>query len=235
MKIGILAALPQEIHSIIGAIAKSRSTEVGLRTYHFGSLHGVECVLVHSRVGKVAAASTATQLIDRFEVDRVLFTGVAGGVGHGVRRGDIVIGTELIQHDLDASPLFARHEVPLLGMKRFDTDPRMNAGLLRAAREIAGGRGHSVHEGLIATGDQFFSRQESVTQLRSQLPDTLCVEMEGAAVAQVCHEHRVPFSIIRTISDSADEGAVTDFSEFLNDVAGPYALGVVSGFLRRLQ
>jgi adenosylhomocysteine nucleosidase len=234
MKIGILAALPQEIDSIIGALAKTHATEVGLRTYHFGSLHGVECVLVHSRIGKVAAASTATQLIDRFEVDRVLFTGVAGGVGHGVHRGDIVIGTELIQHDLDASPFFPRHEVPLLGVQRFATNTAMNAGLLAAAREIAGGRGHSVHSGLIATGDQFFSSNDSVTQLRSRIPDTLCVEMEGAAVAQICHEHAVPFSIIRTISDSADDGAVTDFSEFLHEVAGPYALGVVSGFLKSL-
>jgi adenosylhomocysteine nucleosidase len=235
MKIGILAAMPEEIDSIVGALDQSHATDVGLRTYHFGSLHNVECVLVYSRIGKVAAASTATQLIDRFEVDRVLFTGLAGGVGLGVHRGDIVIGTELIQHDLDASPLFARHEVPLLGIQRFATDPTMNAGLLAAAREIAGERGHSVHSGLIATGDQFFSSRESVERLRGLIPDTLCVEMEGAAVAQICHEHGVPFSIVRTISDSADEGAAHDFPHFLTKVAGPYALGVVSGFLKNLK
>jgi len=233
MRIGILAAMPEEIEALVGAIDRSDSTEVGLRTYHRGTLHGVECVLVHSRIGKVAAASTATQLIDRFEVDRVLFTGLAGGVGDGVRRGDLVIGTELIQHDLDASPLFPRHEVPLLGIQRFATDARMNAQLVEAAREVAGQRGHSVHSGLIATGDQFFSSRESVSRLKAQIPDTLCVEMEGAAVAQICHEHAVPFSIIRTISDSADDGAVADFSEFLHQVAGPYALGVVSRFLEK--
>jgi adenosylhomocysteine nucleosidase len=235
MKIGILAAMPEEIEAIVGALEKSHSTDVGLRTYHFGSIHDVDCVLVHSRIGKVAAASTATQLIDRFEVDRVLFTGLAGGVGHGVHRGDLVIGTELIQHDLDASPLFARHEVPLLGVQRFRTDSKMNAGLLAAANEIARARGHSVHLGLIATGDQFFSSRESVERLRGLIPDMLCVEMEGAAVAQICHEHGVPFSIVRTISDSADEAAVLDFPHFLQNVAGPYALGVVSGFLKNLN
>jgi adenosylhomocysteine nucleosidase len=89
--------------------------------------------------------------------------------------------------------------------------------------------------GLIATGDQFFSSRESVERLRGLIPDMLCVEMEGAAVAQICHEHGVPFSIVRTISDSADEAAVLDFPHFLQNVAGPYALGVVSGFLKNLN
>jgi len=234
MKLGILAAMPEEITSILGALEQSYQTEVGLRTYHFGKLRGAECVLAHSRIGKVAAASTATQLVDRFEVDRLLFTGLAGGVGHGIQRGDIVIGTELIQHDLDASPLFPRHEVPLLGIQRFVTDAQMNAALLNSARAIAGTKNRSVHSGLIATGDQFFSSSDAVMELRKLLPEALCVEMEGAAVAQVCHEHGIPFSIIRTISDSADETAAEDFPNFLKTVAGPYALAVVEGFLRQL-
>ncbi|MBU6375447.1 MAG: 5'-methylthioadenosine/adenosylhomocysteine nucleosidase [Bdellovibrionales bacterium] len=235
MKLGILAAMREEIASILGALEQSHQTEIGLRTYHLGTLHGTECVLAYSRIGKVAAASTATQLVDRFKVDRVLFTGLAGGVGHGVRRGDIVIGTELIQHDLDASPLFPRHEVPLLGVQRFITDVLMNEALFHSARAIAETKCHSVHSGLIATGDRFFSCADAVEDLRRLLPETLCVEMEGAAVAQVCHEYGIPFSIVRTISDSADETAVADFPRFLKTVAGPYALAVVEGFLRRLS
>jgi len=230
--IGILAAMPEEIHSLMSALKASRVERVGLRDYHIGQLHGVDCVMVYSRIGKVAAASTATQLMDRFKVSEVLFTGLAGGVGSHVRRGDIVVGSELIQHDLDASPIFPKHEVPLLGVTRFKTDPSKTERLLHAARTFAASRGVQVHSGLIASGDQFFSSAEAVARLRTALPDTLCVEMEGAAVAQICHEHGVPFSIVRTISDSANEDAATDFPKFLREVAGPYALGIVGNYLR---
>lgn len=233
--LGILAAMPEEIEALIGALDHTeeprRVERVGLRDYHFGRLHGAECVLVYSRIGKVAAASTATQLIDRFKVSDVLFTGLAGGVAPHVRRGDIVVGTELIQHDLDASPLFSRFEVPLLGVSHFKTDPRRTHQLLEAARRFASSRNASVHTGLIASGDQFFSSHEAVLRLRDELPNALCVEMEGAAVAQICHEHGVPFSIVRTISDSADDSATGDFSEFLANVAGPYAAGIFSELL----
>jgi adenosylhomocysteine nucleosidase len=235
MRLGILAAMPEEIDSIIDLLDQSKKMEIGLRTYHLGKLQGTECVLVYSRIGKVAAASTATQLVDRFQVDQVLFTGLAGGVGKNVRRGDIVIGTELIQHDLDASPLFARHEVPLLGVQRLITDPKMNELLIDSARVVAGTRNHSVHSGLIATGDQFFSSQDAVVKLQNLLPDALCVEMEGAAVAQICYEYEVPFSILRTISDSANDDAATDFPEFLKTVAGPYAQEVVEEFIKRIR
>jgi adenosylhomocysteine nucleosidase len=229
--LGILAAMPEEIEALIGALDSTRVEKAGLRNYHFGRLLGVECVLVYSRIGKVAAASTATQLIDRFKVSEVLFTGLAGGVGAQVKRGDIVIGSELIQHDLDASPIFPRHEVPLLGVTRFNADPHRTNALKKAATDFASTCGVTVHTGLIASGDQFFSSQESVARLRSSLPDTLCVEMEGASVAQICHEHGVPFSIVRTISDSANEEAASDFPEFLKKVAGPYALGIIGNYL----
>jgi adenosylhomocysteine nucleosidase len=233
--IGILAAMPEEIHSLMSALESSRVERVGLRDYHLGRLHGVDCVMVYSRIGKVAAASTATQLIDRFKVSEVLFTGLAGGVGLNVHRGDIVVGNELIQHDLDASPLFPQHEVPLLGVTRFKTDPSKTERLLRAAQSYAALRGVQVHSGLIASGDRFFSSAEAVTRLRNALPDTLCVEMEGAAVAQICHEHQVPFSIVRTISDSANEDAASDFPKFLTEVAGPYALAMIGSSIRAIQ
>lgn len=223
--------MPEEIQALMGALDSPRIERVGLRDYHFGKLNGVDCVLVYSRIGKVAAASTATQLIDRFKVSEVIFTGLAGGIAPHVRRGDVVVGTELIQHDLDASPIFPKFEVPLLGVTRFKTDVAATDRLLKAAHSFSAMRGVKVHSGLIASGDQFFSSHESVMALRSGLPDTLCVEMEGAAVAQVCHEHGVPFSIVRTISDSADDSATGDFSAFLSNIAGPYAAGIFSELL----
>ncbi len=236
--IGIMAALPEEIHSLVGALECDRIVERGLRAYHVGRLEGVSCVLVHSRIGKVAASSTATQLIEHFGVKELLFTGVSGAVAPELRQGDIVVGTELFQHDLDASPIFPAYEVPMLGISRFKTDAaaaeRLKISALSLAAELggSGGRLPRVQTGLIASGDQFFSSAEQVNQLRNKHPDVLCVEMEGAAVAQVCHEQGIPFSIVRTISDGANESAPGHYEGFLERMAGVYALGVVGRFLK---
>ena len=124
-RLGIMAALPQELGDLIEsmrAAGEVRTETIGRREYHVGIAHGVPCVVTLARVGKVAAAATASALIHLFGVDAIVFTGVAGGVRADVRVGDIVIGETLMQHDLDASPLFPRFEVPLLGMARFPGD-----------------------------------------------------------------------------------------------------------------
>ena len=123
--LGVLAALPQELGDLLGAMrAESgvRTVTHGQRDYHVGTVHGTPCVVTLARVGKVAAAATVSALIHVFDVREVVFAGVAGGVGKDVRIGDIVIADTLLQHDLDASPLFPRFEVPLLGIARFAAD-----------------------------------------------------------------------------------------------------------------
>jgi len=246
MPTGILAAMPQELEHVLRDVRADHVLESGGRTYHAGELHGAECVATLSRVGKVAAAATAMHLILEFGVREIIFTGVAGALDPRLRIGDVVIATDLIQHDLDARPLFPRFEAPLLGIARFPVDAhRVDRarvaceGFLAADRVDAipaedrngiGLRAPTVHTGLIASGDRFITTTQARESLRALLPEALCVEMEGAAVAQVGYEHGVPVTVIRTISDVADDSAAGDFSAFIERVAGEYTRGI----LRRL-
>jgi len=209
---------------------------IGMRDYHQGTLHGQPCVIALTRVGKVAAAATAATLLNEFKVDRVVFTGLAGGVAANVKVGDVVIGSALAQHDLDARPLFPRHEVPLLHTDRFAASDALSALLMRCAAEFLAElpQAPAVHLGLIATGDQFINNAGTVAQLRADMPEALCVEMEGAAVAQVCYEFDVPCAVLRTISDRADEDSHIDFPIFLREVASVYSAGILRRFLAAL-
>lgn len=226
------------------------AVHTGMRTYPRGRLWGMPVVLVFSRWGKVAAASTVTHLIAQFGVDEVIVTRVAGAVDPALNIGDIVIAGKLYQHDMDARPLFTRHEIPLLDVTTLETDPRHRQAALEAAKHLLTHdlRSHvsptllaefhieqpKVLQEDIASGDKFFAKEEDFVELRKRLPSVACVEMEGAAVAQVCHEHGVPFLIIRTISDSANEAAPIEFPKFVERVASTYSHGILRNLLKRL-
>ena len=243
--LGILAALPQELGDLIEAMrAESgvRTITHGQRDYHLGTVHGAPCVVTLARVGKVAAAATVSALIHAFDVEAVVFTGVAGGVGTEVRVGDIVVANVLMQHDLDASPLFPRFEVPLLGVSRFAADAALADQLAAACERFVaeegaaaaarfGTREPRVHRGLIISGDQFVASATGVKALLDALPDALAVEMEGAAIAQVCYEYGVPCAVVRTISDTADDHAPQSFVSFLTEIAGTYSNAILKRFL----
>lgn len=221
-----------------------RVTHAG-RDFWLGELHGRPVVLALSKIGKVAAATTTTALIERFGVNRIVFTGVAGGLGAGVNVGDVVVATDFVQHDLDASPLFPRYEVPLYGKTRFEGDAALTALLFGAASAaLAHGQaslafpGARVHLGLIASGDRFVSGAGESRTLHAALTgaghEVLAVEMEGAAVAQVCLDYGVPFAAVRTISDRADDSAHVDFPRFVEEVASRYAHAIVERLLLSL-
>lgn len=248
MRIGIVSAMSEEIDALVAEMdATTAVYHAGRRTYHTGLLWGRPATLVFSRWGKVAAATTATHLITQFGIGQLIFTGVAGAADPQLRVGDVVVGNRLRQHDMDGRPLFARHEIPLLGVTAFETDSRLRQALLVAARRfltrdlpaelqpelraefrIAGPK---AVQGEIASGDRFIAGRAQLERLRAELPGLSCVEMEGAAVAQVCCEYGVPFAIVRTISDSADEHAATAFPEFVRHVAGIYSHGILRNFL----
>lgn len=247
MTIGILSAMNEEIETLLADLKPPKGvpkhSERGRRKYHHGTLFGQPVVLVYSRIGKVAAATTATHLILEHGVDEILFTGVAGAADSTLNIGDVVVADALYQHDMDASPLFRRHEIPLLGVDRIPTCPTRRPHLLAAAKKFLLDdldrhvppaiqaefhlRRPKAVEANIASGDKFFARQSDKDELKQRLRDVFCVEMEGAAVAQVCYEYGVPFSVIRTISDSADEAAPVDFTKFIRFVASAYARGIV--------
>ncbi|MBV8143587.1 MAG: 5'-methylthioadenosine/adenosylhomocysteine nucleosidase [Gammaproteobacteria bacterium] len=240
--------MPDEITAVVESLGKVSTQTLGRRQYQVGSFRGEQLVAVFSGWGKVAAAATATQLITTFGATRMVFTGVAGAVQDGLAIGDVVIGTELIQHDMDASPIFPRYEVPLLGRALLGTDSGLRARLRAAAegflredlrRSVSQSSRDWFHiesprviEGVIASGDQFIDSAAEIAALRHSLPQVTCVEMEGAAVAQVCEEYAVPFGVVRTISDAADESAPHDFARFAREVAGQYSFGILSHFLR---
>lgn len=244
--IGIMSAMHEELAAVLAQMPKGQRETVAGREFCVGHWHGHSVVVVLSRIGKVAAATTATVLLERFQANALVFTGVAGGLGQGVRVGDVVVASDFVQHDMDASPLFARHEVPLYGRARFEADANLSRPLAQAAQWVLANAGRHlglqtlsdfqlntprVHQGLVLSGDRFVSTDAESQALRWALPDALAVEMEGAAVAQVCHDYAVPFAALRTISDRADDTAHTDFTRFVREVASRYSQAILSRWL----
>jgi adenosylhomocysteine nucleosidase len=235
VRLGIVSALQEEQTGLIAQMSDIQTTTRGMRDYIHGNLWGVDCVCVLSRLGKVASAATVATLIERFDVSAVVFTGVAGSADPDVRVGDIVIAESLVQHDMDTRPLFPRFEIPLTGQAKFSSDVGLSENLHTAAQLFLRDDLKSaismaqqqvfhlvqprVHRGLIASGDEFIGSADRLDELKGHFPDLLAVEMEGAAVAQVCFEFGIPFSVIRTISDSADEHSAVDFLAFIREVA----------------
>ena len=221
--------MQEELSSVLALMPDEHKVAVAGREFFDGHLHGQPVVAVLSRVGKVAAATTAAVLIEKFKVDRIVFTGVAGGLAYGVERGDVVVADAFMQHDLDASPIVPKWEVPLYGLDRFATDSALTSQLAGAVhRALPGTR---VHRGLIVSGDRFVSTTAESAALQSALPDALAVEMEGAAIAQVCHDFKIPFAAVRTISDRADDEAHGDFVSFIRDVASRHSAAIVEALL----
>ncbi len=234
-RLAIVGAMHEEIAALRPCLAGVRTERRAGRDFHLGRLDGHDVILVRCGIGKVAAATTAAVLLDAFDAHALLFTGVAGGLGDGVRVGDIVVATALLQHDMNAEPLFPRWEVPLTGLARFGADAAWTARLVQAGRTLAAAGTHAaaatIHQGLVISGDRFVATHAESDQLRALLPDALAVEMEGAAVAQVCRDFARPFGVVRTISDRADDAAHGDFQRFVRDVAAPYSRDVVRAAL----
>jgi adenosylhomocysteine nucleosidase len=242
--IGIMGAMPEEIDSIIHLLSEKREVTIGMRTYSVGEIEGIRAVVVFSRWGKVAAASTVSTLILEFKITELIFTGVAGAISHRLAIGDIVLGQRLVQHDMDARPFMQQFEIPLLGGIFFEAPAEQLAVATQAINHLLDNHhlpaaigtealdqfGISTPKlfiGDIASGDQFFSNSQDKEDLLAAIPSVLCVEMEGAAVAQVCFEYSIPFSIIRTISDAADEKSHVDFPSFIKEISSKYSLEIV--------
>lgn len=246
MKIGIMSAMNEEIRSLIDSVDSPEITTIGNRDYCAGKLWKNDVVLVFSRWGKVASAATVATLILEYKVDLILFTGVAGAIDKSLNIGDIVIGKKFYQHDMDARPFFKQFEIPLIGKSFFSSNDEINIKLEKSANSFLKSNqiSKNIREefkilspkvifGDIASGDRFISSSEELKSIKTLLPNVMCVEMEGAAVAQVCAEYAVPFAIIRTISDAADDTADLDFAKFTKEVANKYSIGILKEFLNQ--
>lgn len=239
----IIAAIQQELQGVLAAVPGAQSRTIGGQQFWFGRWHGHELALATSGMGKVAAAQAATLLAACCGARRVLLAGTAGALDAGLNVGDAVVARAFVQHDMDASPLFPRFEVPLTGRSRYATDAALADALAQAARAALpaldddGGLGLAaprVHEGLVVTGDRFVSSGEARAALKAALPDALAAEMEGAAIAQVCSDFALPFAALRVISDKADASALVDFNRFVECVASRRICAVLDALLRAL-
>ncbi|WP_427914039.1 5'-methylthioadenosine/adenosylhomocysteine nucleosidase [Ramlibacter sp. MMS24-I3-19] len=229
MRTAIVAAMQEELAAVLALMPHEGKEVAAGREFFVGDLHGREVVVVLSRIGKVAAATTATLLVERFHVDEIVFTGVAGGLAPGVDVGHVVVADRFLQHDLDASPIFPRFEVPLYGTSTFACDAALTARVAAAAARAL--PGVHLHRGLVVSGDRFVATTGESRALQAALPAALAVEMEGTAFAQVCHDCGVPFAAVRTISDRADDMAHIDFATFIRDVASRHSAAVVRALL----
>lgn len=248
-RIAIISAVHEELAEILALMPDEHKVVAAGRTFWVGRLQGHEVVAVLSGMGKVAAATTATVLCERFAPDQVIFTGLAGGLAVGVEVGDIVVGSTFVQHDLNAHPLYPRWEVPGYGRSHFKADLALSQVLRTAAKDAViwlpklldasvlrglGLHSPSVHEGEILTGDRFMGSEVETAVLHESFPHALGVDMESAAVAMVCHDYGIPFGGIRTISDRADNTAHVDFQRFLQQVARHYSGRVIRKALNLL-
>jgi adenosylhomocysteine nucleosidase len=181
-------------------------------------------------------------LIEKFNITHLIFTGVAGGTHGHINIGDIIISENLYQHDMDATPIFKKHEIPFTGKIYFDADKTLiqkslNAcnTFLRSSQDIIP---HHILKtfnidhpkvllGTIGSGDQFITDIEKINEILSDRLETAAIEMEGAAVAQVCDDFKLPFVVIRTISDKANSNAHIDFTKFVKEVASLYSAHIV--------
>ena len=209
--IALIGAMPPEISLLQENLQNLRSEHLADFDIYCGEYTGKNVVLVLSGIGKVNAA-LSTALVLQHRPDFVINTGSAGGLGSGLKVGDVVIGTQTAHHDVDVTAFgYAIGHVPRMPA-RFESDPALCA----AAEKAAAAFEHAaVHRGLIVSGDQFVHSSESVAEVRRHFPDAQAVEMEAAAIAQSCHRFGVPFVVVRAISDLADEEADTSFETFL--------------------
>lgn len=214
--IAVVGAMEQEIELLRESMANVKHVSFGKFSAYEGELAGKRMVLVLSGIGKVNAAVSTSWVIHQFAPDCIINTGSAGGLGKGLKVGDVVIGETVAHHDVDVTAFgYVWGQVPQLPAA-FASDENLISQAEKAAQVFEGA---AVTQGLIVSGDRFVHSSEGVAEIRSHFPEVKAVEMEAAAIAQTCHQLEVPFVIIRAVSDSADEKADISFEEFLKTAA----------------
>tara|TARA_Y100000739_G_C20525324_1_gene426215 strand:+ start:198 stop:989 length:792 start_codon:yes stop_codon:yes gene_type:complete len=232
MHIGLLCAMPEEIGSTIGNLKNTFETNWGDLKITSGewfdsraSSPSLYISAAWSGWGKVSSARAATRLLGTsFKgrgIDLLLFTGVAGSASSKLKQWDIILPSELVQYDMDARPLFRKYEIPALNKDRIASITKWTEWASTSLKDSISKNilknFRNVKTGLVATGDKFISEESLIENLSKELPGLCAVEMEGAAVAQVSVQEKVPWLIVRVISDEADKSASQTFSDFLKD------------------
>lgn len=229
MKIGIIGAMQEEVTVLKNSMSNKQEWIEANASFVSGKIEQVEVILVQSGIGKVNSAIAATLLLSKHEVDAIINTGSAGGIGEGLSVGDVVISTEMAYHDVDATVFdYVIGQVPQMPA-RYQADRSLVEQTSKAAKKV----GLQMVQGLILTSDSFIADKKIVDQIKHHFPDALASEMEGAAIAQVCYQFDKPFVIVRAMSDVADEEAGMSFDEFIID-AGKKSAEMVMELLKNL-
>ncbi|TCP95781.1 adenosylhomocysteine nucleosidase [Cricetibacter osteomyelitidis] len=211
MKVGIVGAMAQEVAILREKMSDVNTTELATCTIYEGKINGIDVALLQSGIGKVAAAMGTTLLLQLARPDIVINTGSAGGVCEGLHIGDIIISEQTCYHDADVTAFgYAIGQLPACP-SAFKSDTK----LADLAEKIVKQQGKNVKRALICTGDSFIHGGEKLATIKQNFPTVAAVEMEAAAIAQVCHSFNVPFVVVRAISDAGNGEASMSFEEFL--------------------
>jgi len=210
MKIGIMGAMVEEIEPLLERFEVIKVEEFASNRYYECRYKGFDIVLAYSKIGKVFSTITATCMILRYGCEKILFSGVAGSLNSELKIGDLMHANELCQHDLDITAFGHPYGFVPEGKRFTQSCVELN----KIAKEVASDLGEKLHMGTIATGDQFVADIDRKNWIKGEFGAD-AVEMEGGAVAMTCEVFKVPFFILRAISDSADEDAGMNFDEFL--------------------
>ncbi len=217
MKYGIIGAMRLEVEALTAAVVNKAEIIISGIPYVFGILQGKDVVIAICGPGKVNSALCAEAMILTFHPDVIINTGVAGGIGNDLHILDLVIADKVGQHDVDTvgagDPIGL---IPGINKMYIDADLRLSSDLADIARR----QNNRVHVGTIATGDQFIASKEQSEKIHRTFPDTLAAEMEGGSIGHVCYINKVPFAVLRAISDGGNDDAFIDYPQFVHIAAG---------------
>lgn len=221
-KIGIIGAMELEVEELESKMTVSQIVKKAGMEFYEGTLNDTNVVIVRSGIGKVNAALCVQILADIFEVTHVINTGVAGSLNAKLDIGDILVSTDALHHDVDATIFgYSLGEVPQLGTLTFPSDKQL-ATLAQESCQRVNPEINAIL-GRVVSGDQFISSKEMKNRLIEKFHGD-CAEMEGAAIAHGCYLNQLPFVIIRAISDKADDSAEMDYPTFEKAAARHSAL-----------
>lgn len=230
MKVGIIGAMAQEVEILVSKMEQMRSSQLANTTLYEGKIHGVEVALMQSGIGKVAASVGTTLLLQKSQPDMLINTGSAGGLQADLSVGDIVVSQQTCHHDADVTAFgYARGQLPNCPAY-FESDKQ----LVDLACQVIASQQKNGKLGLICSGDSFIHGGEVLAQLKQHFPQAIAVEMEAAAIAQVCYMFNVPFVVVRAISDNGDGKADISFEEFL-PLAAQSSAEILLAMLARLS
>ena len=230
MKIGIIAAMPEELVYLTQNLDKTQEVQVLGNAYYTGTIGKTEVVLVQSGIGKVMSAMSVAVLADHFQVEAIINTGSAGALAEGIAVGDVVIADKLVYHDVDVTAFGYAYGQMAGQPLYFESDKNFITRIQTNLSQLD----QTWHLGLIATGDSFIAGEDKIASIKSHFPDVLAVEMEGAAIAQAAQALSLPFLVIRAMSDNANHEASISFDEFIIE-AGRRSAQVLLAFLKALD